>query len=116
EMTGIAYSRIALSAVIPALLYYINAYFVVHYEAKKSGIKGLSPEDMPNWKKALMGGWHLIVPIFVLFYLLMVKSNTAMYAGLFCVLLSIAAAMLRKNTRMTLRQILDIFEKGVRDV
>ncbi len=116
EMTGIAYSTIAVAAIIPALLYYINAFFIVHFEAKKSGIKGLRPEEVPDWKKELRAGWHVILPIGVLFYLLMVKANTAMYAGMYCILLTVVAAQLRRNTRLSLSRIIDIFEQGVRDV
>ncbi len=116
EMTGIAYKTIALAAVIPAFLYYINAFFIVHFEAKKSGILGLPKEELPNWKKELLSGWHLIAPIGVLFYLLMGKSYTTMFSGFVCIVLIIISAMLRKGTRISIRKILDIFEQGVRDV
>lgn len=116
EMTGIPYSTIALAAVIPAFLYFFNAYLVVHFEAKRSGIKGLPKEELPNWKKALKDGWHLIAPIAVLFYLLLGRNNTTMYSGLFCVVFLIISAQLRKGTRMSISKIIDIVEDGVRNV
>lgn len=115
EMTGIPYSTIALAAVIPAFLYFLNAFFIVHFEAKKSGIHGMKKEELPNWKQVLKSGWHLIMPIGVLFYLLMGKSYTTMFSGLICILLLIASAQVRPGTRISFRQILDIFEQGVRD-
>lgn len=115
EMTGIPYSTIALAAVIPALLYFLNAFFVVHFEAKKCGIHGMKKEELPDWKQVIKNGWHLLAPIAVLFYLLMGKSYTTMKAGLICIVMLIAFAMILPRTRMTLRQILDIFEQGVRD-
>lgn len=116
EMTGIAYKTVAIAAIIPALLYYINAFFIVHFEAKKSGISGMKKEELPDWKKELSGGWHLIAPIGVLFYLLLGKSYTTMYSGMVCILIIIVSAMIRPGTRMSLKKILDIFEQGVRDV
>jgi TRAP transporter 4TM/12TM fusion protein len=116
EMTGIPYATIAIAALIPALLYYFNAFYIVHFEAKKCGIKGLSKEEIPNWKGVLGECWHLILPIAVLFYLLMGEAYTAMYAGFFCIILTIVAAQLRPHTRMSLKQIIDIMETGVRDV
>jgi TRAP transporter 4TM/12TM fusion protein len=116
EMTAIPYSTIALAAVIPAILYYINAFYIVHFEAKKSGIKGLAPEEVPDWKKQARAGWHVILPIGVLFYLLMVRANTAMYAGMFCILLTFIAAQVKKSTRLSFSRILDIIDQGVRDV
>jgi TRAP transporter 4TM/12TM fusion protein len=116
EITGISYATIAIAAIIPAFLYYFNAFFIVHFEAKKTGIKGLSKEEIPDWKRVLAESWHILVPILVLFYLLMVESYTAMFAGLVCILLTIVAAELRPGTRMPLRKIFDILENGVRDV
>ncbi len=115
EMTGIPYSTIALAAVIPAFLYFLNAFFIVHFEAKKSGIHGMKKEELPNWKQVLKSGWHLIMPIGVLFYLLMGKSYTTMFSGLVCIVLLIASAQIRPGTQISFRQILDIFEQGVRD-
>ncbi len=116
EITGIPYATIALAAIIPALLYYFNAYYIVHFEAKKSGIKGLSREEIPNWKKVIAESWHVLIPILVLFYLLMVEAYTAMFAGFTCIILTIVAAELRPATRIPLRKIFDIMENGVRDV
>jgi TRAP-type uncharacterized transport system fused permease subunit len=38
EFTGIAYSKILLNALIPALLYYLAVFVMVHIEARKIGI------------------------------------------------------------------------------
>lgn len=116
EMTGIPYSTIVIAAIIPAFLYFFNAFFIVHFEAKKNGIKGLEKNEIPNWRKVLAGGWHIISPIILLFYLLMVKSNTAMYAGMFCIIVTIIAAQMRKHTRLKLREIIAFIEEGVRNV
>jgi TRAP transporter 4TM/12TM fusion protein len=116
EITGISYTTIAIAAIIPALLYYFNAYFIVHFEAKKTGIKGLSKEDIPDWKKVMVESWHVLIPILVLFYLLMVEAYTAMFAGFTCIILTVVAAELRPATRIPLRKIFDIMENGVRDV
>ncbi len=116
EITGIPYSAIAIAAIIPALLYYFNAFYIVHFEAKKCGIKGLSKEEIPDWKRTLAESWHILIPILVLFYLLMVESYTAMFSGLICIVLTIVAAQLRRDTRMSFRKIIDIMEVGVRDV
>ena len=116
EITGIPYATIAIAAILPAVLYYFNAYYIVHFEAKKSGIKGLPEEEIPDWKKVMAESWHVLIPIFVLFYLLMVESYTAMFAGFTCILLTIGAALLRPATRISMSKILDIMENGVRDV
>ncbi|MGI6084212.1 MAG: TRAP transporter permease [Acetivibrionales bacterium] len=116
EMTGIPYSSIAIAAIIPAILYFTNAFLVVHFESKKSGIKGLKHSELPSVKAALAKGWHVLSPVIVLFYLLLGAKYTTMFSGMACIILTIISAMSRKHTRMSLREILDIFEQGCRDV
>lgn len=116
EMTAIPYTTIAKAAIIPAALYYLNTYLLVHLEAKKSGIKGLPKADLPNWKHELKMGWHIIAPIGVLLYLMLYKSYTATFSGLFCVSATLIAAQLRRHTRLSFMQICSIITKGVRSV
>ena len=116
EMTAIPYTTIAKAAVIPAVLYYFNTYLLVHLEAKKSGIKGLPKKDLPNWKHELKMGWHIIAPIGILLYLMLYKSYTATFSGLFCVTATLVAAQLRPHTRLSVMQICSVITKGVRSV
>jgi TRAP transporter 4TM/12TM fusion protein len=48
EYTGIPYARIALLAVLPALLYFAGIYIAVHLEAVKMGLKGIPKEELPH--------------------------------------------------------------------
>ncbi len=61
ELTGIPYAKIALAAVIPAVLYYTSAYVVVDMESAKLGLKG-----MPNVERftTILGqGVQFFIPI-----------------------------------------------------
>ena len=40
----------------------------------------------------IVESWHVLIPILVLFYLLMVEAYTAMFAGFICIILTIGAA------------------------
>jgi TRAP transporter 4TM/12TM fusion protein len=112
ELTGIPYATIALAAVIPAVLYYVSAYVVVDMESAKLGLKG-----MPNVERfitILSQGVQFFIPIAVLFYLLLVSGFTATYSGLLSVLLVIAISQVRKNTRISGKKVIKIFDKGTR--
>ena len=39
QVTGISYDIVVLAAIIPAALYYLSLYSVVHIEALRHGIK-----------------------------------------------------------------------------
>lgn len=114
EMTGIPYATIALAALLPAILYFVSLFAVVHFEAVKLGLKGLDPSQIPDAKQVLKDGWHLLLPPAALFYLLMGEGLTPSYAGMIAILISIGVAMLRASSRMNLRQIIALFSDGVR--
>lgn len=43
EYTGVPYAKIALLAILPAVLYFLGIYIAVHLEAKKLGLRGFKP-------------------------------------------------------------------------
>lgn len=114
EFTGIPYATIALAATIPAVLYFVSVFTVVHIEAMKMGLKGLDRSELPSAKQVFRDGWHLLVPPFLLLYLLLVAKFTPSYAGMICLISSVAVAMLRQNSRMSLKDMFDMVDSGVR--
>lgn len=113
EFLNIKYSVIALSASIPALLYFTGIFITVHYEAKKSGLIGLPKERLPNWKKALKEKWFLATPIAAIIYLL-VKGYTAMLAAFWAIIITIIVSLILKETRMSIKDIIIGLSEGAR--
>ena len=70
QFIGIAYIHIAIAAALPAILYFLAVGLMVHYEAKRLGLQGIPKERLPDVKKVLAAGWHLLLPLFVIVYLL----------------------------------------------
>src|SRR3546814_16221508 len=77
----------ALAAVIPAILYFFSAFWMVHLEAGRAGLVGLKKEDCPNALKALTEQWYLLLPLAVLVYLLF-SGFTPLFAGTMCMALT----------------------------
>ncbi|TDY64980.1 TRAP transporter 4TM/12TM fusion protein [Aminivibrio pyruvatiphilus] len=113
QFIGIAYIEIAIAAALPALLYYLAVGFMVHMEAKRLGLQGIPKDRLPNLKKVLSEGWHLLLPLFVIVYLL-VKGYTPLRAALVCIVVTVAIAMMKKSTRLNVKDILDALESGAR--
>ncbi|MDN5331203.1 MAG: hypothetical protein PWP45_428 [Tepidanaerobacteraceae bacterium] len=114
EFTQIPYNKIIISAAIPALLYYFGVWTGVHIEAKRLGLRGLSKDELPKIKSILMERGHLMFPLLAIVYLL-VTGYTPMKAALYAIVFSIATAMLRKNTRISLGDIVTGLEQGARN-
>lgn len=81
ETLNVPYAAIVKAAVIPAILYYATAFWMVHLEAGRAGLKGLPKEQCPNPWKALKENWYLILPLAALVAMLF-HGFTPMFAGL----------------------------------
>lgn len=113
EFLNIPYVKIALAASIPALLYFTGIFITVHFEALKSGLLGMPKEKLPKWKELLRKKWFLATPIVGIVYLL-VKGYTAMYAALVAIILCLLSAMILKETRLSLKDIIEGLAEGAR--
>lgn len=113
EFTGIPYGTIAVAAIIPALLYFTGIWIMVDLEARKTGMKGLDAERLPRLKKVLGERWFLLLPIFVIVYMLM-SGSTPIKAALYGIGSSILVGSIRKETRMNFRTLLEALEQGAR--
>jgi TRAP transporter 4TM/12TM fusion protein len=80
ETLGVEYSAIVKAAVIPAMLYFASAFWMVHLEAGKHGLVGMKKSEIPNAWKALVARWYLVLPLAALVYMLF-EGFTPLYAG-----------------------------------
>ena len=80
ETLGVEYVDVVQAAIIPAILYFAAAFWMVHLEAGRMGLKGLSRSELPSPLAAVKAGWHLILPLAVLVWLLF-SGYTPLFAG-----------------------------------
>ena len=66
EITETPYSTIAVTAILPAVLYFTGIFMMIHFEAKKLGLKGLPKDAIPNFFKLIIRNGYLLLPIVVL--------------------------------------------------
>lgn len=104
EYLGVSYGTIALAAIIPALLYFAGVYFQIDLRARKIGLTGLKKEELPDAKVTIKRYGHMIIPMFVLVYILM-KGYTPVYAAFYASITTWALSFVRKETRIGLKQL-----------
>ena len=114
EMTENPYSTIAVSAIFPAILYFSGIFLMVHFEAKKLGLKGLPKESIPNFFKLILKKGYLFLPIIVLIVTMSI-GYTASRAACLAILSSIVVSMFRKETRLTPKTFVDAMENGAKN-
>ncbi len=98
EMLGIPYNEIILIAVIPALFHYLACLSMVHLEAKRLGLKGLSREQIPQFTYLLKTSWHLMIPLLVMVTLLLLQY-TPYLAAFWGIILSVLCSYIPVVTR-----------------
>lgn len=113
EFVGIPYMEVVKAAVVPAILYFLGVFLGVHFEAKKHHLEGTPRSELPLWGKIMKEEGHLAIPLIAIIGLL-ASGYTPMKAALAGIFISIATAMLRKNTRMSFYDIVDGLIKGAR--
>ena len=91
EFTQTPYIHIVLLSIFPAFLYFGAVYLLVHIAAVKQGMQGLSEEELPKVRTVLLEGWHFLLPLLVLTWLL-VLGFSPMRVGFYTILSVIVAA------------------------
>ena len=66
ETLGVAYVEIVRAAIIPAILYFASAFWIVHLEAGRRNLRGMAKEDLPSAVAALRENWYLLLPLAML--------------------------------------------------
>jgi TRAP transporter 4TM/12TM fusion protein len=111
EYLGVAYIEVCKAALIPAILYFLAIYSVVHFYSLKIGIKGLPENEIPSLRVVFRDKWMFTVPLVVLIAILIDG-----YSPRVAVLLSLAATVVmsffRKESRMTPSKILEALAKA----
>ena len=113
EFMAVSYTKVMLAAAIPAFLYYLSLIYSVHLEAKRLGLSGLSPENIPEAGKVMRERGHLLIPLVVLMAL-MFKGYTPLFAAIMAIFVTIPVSWIRKGTRMGFKEILDATVEGSR--
>ncbi len=81
ETLNLPYADICIAAAVPALLYYLTAFWMVHLEAGRAHLKGLSKDQCPSPWAAMRNSWYLLLPLAALVIMLF-HGFTPMFAGL----------------------------------
>jgi TRAP transporter 4TM/12TM fusion protein len=113
EFMRVPYLTVVVAATLPALLYFLTIYFMVHLEADKHGIETLPREALPRFGAVMKRGWHLLLSLVVLVGFL-VQGFTPMLAAFWSILVLAGLSFIRENTRMSAADILAALETGVR--
>jgi len=102
EFIGISYIQVCFAAAIPAFLYFLSLFLLTDLDAAKAGLRPspmLEEERIPL-TKAILDGWHIIVVLIILIWLLAGMFTTVRLAVIMASALLLLLGSLRKKTRV----------------
>ena len=84
EYLEVPYTTIVIAAIVPALMHYIGVMSIVHFTAKRLGLKAYAKEDIPRFLQVWKSGWFTIIPLIALLIILFsgYSPNMAAFMGL----------------------------------
>lgn len=106
---AMSYGKIALAAAIPSILAYLGLLIQVDAYAARKGLTGALRSEIPSLKKTLMQGWFYLGAVAVLLYFLFALRLESQ-APFISILFLFAFAMIRKETRLSLRSFIQFIQ------
>ncbi len=109
EYIGIPYAKVAVKAILPAILYFTGIFISVHLEAKKLGLRGIPRDQLPKWR-LLLRDCYLILPLILLVWLVSSGAKTMSHSAAYSILAAIVVGLVN----FFLTRMRDAEEKSVR--
>lgn len=113
EFLNLPYTTIILAAIVPAFMHFFGVLMQVHFEAKRTGLRGMTKEEMPDLKEALKRDWPTIIPLVVLIAVLL-SGYTPYLAAFWGITLCIAVGLLNPRKRMTIGEVFEGLRNGAK--
>jgi TRAP transporter 4TM/12TM fusion protein len=114
EYLEIPLRDILAAALFPALLHYFGIFIMVHLEARKLGLRGLSAGELPKAGLVLREHWLSIIPLAILVYLIL-SGKTPDYAAVYGIIACVVVGFLNPVNRLSLHDLWQALADGARN-
>ncbi len=111
EFLEMPYRTILLAATVPALMHYLGIFTMVHLEAKRLGLRGLRPDEMPRFLQVMRDGWAALIPL-ILLIAIIASGRTPYMAAFWGITGCIVVGFLNSSNRLTLTDLFECFKTG----
>jgi TRAP transporter 4TM/12TM fusion protein len=113
EFLEIPYRDILLAALVPALLHYFGIMVMVHLEAKKLGLRGLRPDEMPRFLQVVAAHWPAIIPLVILIWMI-IQGRSPDNAAFWGLTACFVIGFLNPKNRLTVYDLFDALRTGAK--
>jgi len=90
EYTGTPFRDVVIAATLPAVAFFFGMWVMVHFEAAKRGIGGLTRSKLLDIGPHMRRGWFYLVPLGLLLYYLVIARLSVGRAGWLTIVATVA--------------------------
>jgi TRAP transporter 4TM/12TM fusion protein len=113
EFLEIPLTTLLIAAAVPAAMHFWGVFVQVHFEAKRLGLRGMDPSEIPRLWPTIRDGWPTVIPLVLLVTVIM-QGYTPYLAAFAGISACIVVGFLNPRNRMTLKDLWDAFDMGAR--
>ncbi|MFP6730042.1 MAG: TRAP transporter permease [Alphaproteobacteria bacterium] len=113
EFLEVSYTTIIIAAAIPAAMHYIGVLCIVHFQAKRLGLKGVPEDEIPKLFDVIRKGWPTALPLFALVYVLFSGYSPHM-AAFWGITTALLVGFLNPLHRIAFKDVIDACVTGVK--
>ena len=112
EVLGLPYWKVALYAAVPAVLYYLAVFFMVDFEAAKTGLVGMKRSELPRTRDVVKKGWPTLISPIVLVFLLAYMQWSPGNAAAWAIVITLLTSLITPELRITPSKLYESLSKG----
>ena len=90
------------------------AFIMVHLEAKKLGLRGLTDEEVPKFLSVVKDNWLSLAPLILLVYLILI-GRTPDYAAVISIIACVLIGFVKKTNRLTIKDLVQCLSQGAKN-
>ncbi|MDY6960551.1 MAG: TRAP transporter fused permease subunit, partial [Pseudomonadota bacterium] len=113
EFLNLPYTTIIIAAIVPAFMHFFGVLVQVHFEAKRTGMRGMTKEEMPDLKEAFKRDWPTVIPLVVLVGILL-SGYTPYLAAFWGITLCVLVGLFNPRRRMSPAEMFDSLRDGAK--
>lgn len=112
DTLNIPYGKLAVAAILPALLYYVAVIATVHFRAVKLNLRG-DKDAKANWLDLFKRSYLLLPLVGIVVFLMLDYTPTfaAFWGG---IVTAAVLSFLRKETRLTVKKVVSILTRAAK--
>ncbi len=110
--TGVAYVQLMAMLAIPAILYFLSAGLYAQFQAMKLKISSLPVEEVDRRELLVTAPLFIVPLLFVI--ILLTKGFSLSFTVSLAIVLLVALSFIRKETRPSLKRLVDGFTEGTK--